>query len=84
MTKVRALLLCTLAAVTCANAGSARATLDVGITEDAGKSDGGANFFATLDDLGAKENRVSDRLEPELVEFDRRASSPSAIPRFAC
>lgn len=59
MTKVRALLLCTLAAVTCGTAGSARASLDVGITEDAGKSDGGANFFATLDDLGARENRVS-------------------------
>jgi hypothetical protein len=59
VTKVRPLLLCAVAAVTCATAGAARATLDVGITEDVGKSDGGAGFFATLDDLGATENRVS-------------------------
>ena len=59
MTRLRALLLCGLAAVTCSTAGPARATLDVGITEDVGKSDGGASFFATLDDLGATENRVS-------------------------
>jgi len=59
VTKVRGLILCALAALTCATAGGARATLDVGITEDVGKSDGGANFFATLNDLGVKENRVS-------------------------
>jgi hypothetical protein len=56
--KVRALLVCRLAVVTSATAGAAHATLDVGITEDVGKTDGGANFFATLDDLGAKQNRV--------------------------
>jgi hypothetical protein len=60
VTKVRGLLLCALAALTCAvAAGAARATLDVGITDDVGKSDGGASFFARLNDLGAKENRVS-------------------------
>jgi hypothetical protein len=57
--KVRGLLLCALVALSCAAAGAARATLDVGITEDVGKSDGGASFFAKLSDLGVKENRVS-------------------------
>jgi hypothetical protein len=44
----------------CTAAGAARAGLDVGVTEDAGKtSDGGASFFAALNDVGLKVNRVS-------------------------
>jgi hypothetical protein len=44
----------------CAAAGAARAGLDVGLTEDAGKTgDGGVSFFATLDDVGLTVNRVS-------------------------
>jgi hypothetical protein len=59
VTKLRPLLLCGVVAITCATACPAHATLAVGITEDVGKTDGGASFFATLDDLGATENRVS-------------------------
>ena len=59
MTRIRGLLLCACAALACAGAGAARAGLDVGVTEDAGKTDGGAAFFATLNDVGLKVNRVS-------------------------
>jgi hypothetical protein len=56
----RGLLLCGCAVLACAAAGAARAGLDVGVTEDAGKTgDGGASFFATLNDVGLKVNRVS-------------------------
>jgi hypothetical protein len=58
VTKV--LLVCVCAVLACAAAGAARAGLDVGVTEDAGKTgDGGAAFFATLNDVGLKVNRVS-------------------------
>ena len=67
MTTVRRLLVCALAALACATSGAARATLDVGVTEDAGKSDGGAKFFATLKDIGVKENRVSINWSPRAV-----------------
>ena len=60
MTRIRGLLLCACAALACAGAGAASAGLDVGVTEDAGKTgDGGAAFFATLNDAGLKVNRVS-------------------------
>ena len=60
MTRTRGLLLCACAVLACAAAGAARAGLDVGVTEDAGKTgDGGASFFATLNDVGLKVNRVS-------------------------
>ena len=60
MTRTRGLLLCACAVLACAAAGGARAGLDVGVTEDAGKTgDGGVSFFATLNDLGLKVNRVS-------------------------
>ncbi len=56
----KGLLLCACAVLACAVAGAARAGLDVGVTEDAGKTgDGGASFFATLNDVGLKVNRVS-------------------------
>jgi hypothetical protein len=58
------LLLCACAALACAAAGAARAGLDVGITEDAGKSGTGAAFFATLRDIGLKVNRVSITWNP--------------------
>jgi hypothetical protein len=52
-------LVLSLAALACVTSGAARAALDVGVTEDAGKWNGGAPFFATLTDLGVKENRAS-------------------------
>jgi hypothetical protein len=69
----RGLLLCACALVAVAVTGAARAALEVGVTEDAGKSDGdaGASFFATLHDVGLKVNRVS-------VNWD--ASNPTTIP----
>jgi hypothetical protein len=43
----------------------------VGVTEDAGKTgDGGATFFATLNDVGLKVNRVSinwDAANPTII-----------------
>jgi hypothetical protein len=60
VTRMRGLLLCACAVLACAAAGAARAGLDVGVTEDAGKTgDGGASFFAALNDVGLKVNRVS-------------------------
>jgi hypothetical protein len=60
VTRTRGLLLCACAVLACAAAGAARAGLDVGVTEDAGKTgDGGASFFAALNDVGLKVNRVS-------------------------
>jgi hypothetical protein len=58
------LLLCACAALACATAGAARAGLDVGVTEDAGKTGSGAAFFATLADIGLKVNRVSINWDP--------------------
>jgi len=53
-------LLCACAVLACTAAGAARAGLDVGVTEDAGKTaDGGVSFFSTLNDVGLKVNRVS-------------------------
>jgi len=64
-------LLCACAVLACAAAGAARAGLDVGVTEDAGKTgDGGASFFSTLNDVGLKVNRVS-------INWD--AASPTTI-----
>ena len=66
MTRIWRLLLCTCAALACATtgAGAARAGLEVGVTEDAGKSGSGAAFFATLADIGLKVNRVSINWDP--------------------
>jgi hypothetical protein len=65
------LLVCALLA--CVAAGAARAALEVGVTEDAGKTggDNGAAFFATLDDVGLKVNRVSVNWDP---------ANPTTIP----
>lgn len=69
--RFRGLLLCLCAVLACAVAGAARAALDVGVTEDAGKTgDGGVSFFATLNDVGLKVNRVS-------INWD--AANPSTI-----
>ena len=67
MTRIFRLLLCTSAALACATAGAgaARAGLEVGVTEDAGKSGTGAAFFATLSDIGLKVNRVSINWDPK-------------------
>ena len=60
MTRTRGLLLCACAVLACTAAGAARGGLDVGVTEDAGKTaDGGVSFFSTLNDVGLKVNRVS-------------------------
>ncbi len=60
MKRARGLLLCACAALACCATGAARAGLDVGVTEDAGKTgDGGVSFFAALNDVGLKVNRVS-------------------------
>ena len=71
MTRTRGLLLCACAVLACAAAGGARAGLDVGVTEDAGKTgDGSATFFATLNDVGLKVNRVSinwDAANPTII-----------------
>jgi hypothetical protein len=68
----KGVLLCACAVLACATAGAARAALDVGVTEDAGKTgDAGASFFATLNDVGLKVNRVS-------INWD--ATNPTAYP----
>jgi hypothetical protein len=64
MTRLRGLLLCACAALACVAAGSARGQLDVGVTEDSGKTGSGAPFFATLKDVGLKVNRVSVNWDP--------------------
>ena len=72
MTRIRGLLLCACAALACAGAGAARAALDVGVTEDAGKTgDGGVAFFSTLNDVGLKVNRISINWDP---------ANPTTIP----
>ena len=70
--RIRGLLLCACAALACAGAGAARAGLDVGVTEDAGKEgDAGAAFFTTLSDVGLKVNRVSVNWDP---------ANPTVVP----
>jgi len=65
VTRTRGLLLCACAALACAVTASAQAGLDVGVTEDAGKTgDAGVAFFATLNDVGLKVNRVSVNWDP--------------------
>jgi hypothetical protein len=53
-------------------AGAAQASLEVGVTEDAGKAaDAGAAFFATMTDVGLTANRVSiswDPANPSLIQ----------------
>jgi hypothetical protein len=67
--RTRGLLLCACAALTLASAASA--SLDVGVTEDAGKTGNGAAFFATLKDVGLKTNRISINWDP---------ATPTTIP----
>ena len=71
MTRIRtvALLVCATAALGCA--GAAGAALDVGVTEDAGKTGNGAAFFATLKDVGLNVNRISVNWNP---------ATPTSIP----
>jgi hypothetical protein len=72
VTRTRGLLLCACAAAACAVTAPAQAGLDVGVTEDAGKTgDAGLAFFATLNDVGLKVNRVSVNWDP---------ASPATIP----
>jgi hypothetical protein len=69
VTRIFGLLLCACAALACATA--ARGSLEVGVTEDAGKTGNGAAFFATLHDVGLNVNRVS-------INWD--AATPTKIP----
>ena len=56
-------------------AAAAHGSLEVGVTEDAGKSaKGGAAFFAAMTDLGLKANRVSLSWDP---------ANPTTIPNQA-
>jgi hypothetical protein len=67
--------LCCCAVLAMTMAASSRASLEVGVTEDAGKSAaGGAAFFAAMTDVGLKVNRVS-------VSWDR--AKPTTIPNQA-
>jgi hypothetical protein len=69
LTRVSGIACCTALALTLA--GAAQASLEVGVTEDAGKaSDGGAAFFSSLTDIGLTANRVS-------IPWD--AAHPTAI-----
>jgi hypothetical protein len=63
MTRIRALLVCGCLALTLT--GAAQSGLDVGVTEDAGKADGGASFFAVLAGAGLTVNRVSIPWSPK-------------------
>ena len=69
-------------------AGAARADVQYGVAEDAGKyaNDGGAAFFTTLGDLGMTQNRIAifwDATEPTTIQekafLDR--SMPQAVLR---
>jgi hypothetical protein len=63
LTTISGLFSCAAVALTLAAA--AQGSLDVGVTEDAGKAgDGGASFFAAMTDLGLKANRVSISWDP--------------------
>jgi len=63
LTTISGLFSCAAVALTLASA--AQGSLDVGVTEDAGKvGDGGASFFAAMTDLGLKVNRVSIPWDP--------------------
>ena len=69
MTRARGFMVCAGAALTLS--AGAQAGLDVGVTEDAGKTGNGAAFFATLNDVGLKVNRVSVNWSP---------AAPTTIP----
>ena len=75
LTRIASLACCTALALMLAAA--AQASLEVGVTEDAGKAgDGGAAFFATLTDLGLTANRVSipwDAANPTAIQIRPRS-----------
>jgi hypothetical protein len=66
-------------------AGAAQGSLEVGVTEDAGKSvNGGAAFFASLTDVGLTANRVSipwDGTNPTVIQSQAEIESwlPQAL-----
>ncbi|HEX3268458.1 MAG TPA: hypothetical protein VHQ98_10790 [Gaiellaceae bacterium] len=63
LTTISGFFSCAAAALTLAAA--AQGSLEVGVTEDAGKTaDGGAPFFAAMTDVGLKANRVSIDWDP--------------------
>src|SRR3954465_181512 len=70
LTRISGLACCTALALMLA--GAAQGSLEVGVTEDAGKTtDGGAAFFATLTDIGLTANRVSipwDSANPTVIQ----------------
>lgn len=70
LTRISGLFCC--ATLALALAGAAQASLEVGVTEDAGKAlDGGVSFFASLTDVGLTANRVSipwDSANPTVIQ----------------
>ena len=70
LTRIASLACCTALALMLA--GATQASLEVGVTEDAGKAgDGGAAFFTTLTDIGLTANRVSipwDAANPTVIQ----------------
>jgi hypothetical protein len=70
LTRIASLACCTALALMLA--GATQASLEVGVTEDAGKAaDGGATFFTTLTDIGLTANRVSipwDAANPTVIQ----------------
>src|SRR3989440_116685 len=67
-------------------AGTARAEVQFGVTEDAGKyaNDGGAAFFATLGDLGMTENRIVVFWNPaEPTTIQEQAFLDRSMPQAA-
>ena len=67
-------------------AGTARAEVQFGVTEDAGKyaDDGGAAFFATLGDLGMTQNRIVVFWNPdEPATIQEKAFLDRSMPQAA-
>ena len=67
-------------------AGAARADVQYGVAEDAGKyaNDGGAAFFTTLGDLGMTQNRIAifwDATEPTTIQ--EKAFLDRSMPQAA-
>jgi hypothetical protein len=77
LTRISSLACCTALALMLA--GAAQGSLEVGVTEDAGKaSDAGVGFFASMTDLGLTANRVSipwDPASPTVIQSQAEIES---------
>ena len=83
LTRISGLFCC--AALALMLAGAAQGSLEVGVTEDAGKTaDGGTPFFSTLTDIGLTANRVSIPWDPaQPTAIQSRAELESWLPQAA-